>query len=184
MEVVMVRQLRRFQWALLAVVVLALPGTREAEAAESKVGSAGSERTQPYVTTSTVNVRSGPGTQYKIVAKIESDTKINVAVNENGWLKVISKKGNPPGYIDEKFAKPLGVPVARTAPSSVQGSYTLTADTVVREGPGLHYKTVASIGKDKIVEVVGSQGEWLKVQSKHGRLPGYVEKKFTRPGAE
>ena len=179
----MARQLRRFQWALLAVVFLALPGTRKAEAAESKVSSAGSEQTQPYVTTSTVNVRSGPGTQHKIVAKIESDTKINVAVNENGWLKVISTKGNPPGYIDEKFAKPLGAPVARTVPS-VQGLYTTTADTVVREGPGLHYKTVAPITKGKTVEVVGSQGDWLKVQSRHGRPPGFVEKKFTRPGGE
>lgn len=178
----MARQLKRFQRAILALLFLALPGSR-IEAAESRAGSAASEQTQPYVTTSAVNVRSGPGTQHKIVAKIEPDTRINVAVNENGWLKVISKKGNPPGYIDEKFAKPLATPVARVA-ASVQALYTTTADTVVREGPGLHYKTVAPIAKGKSIEVVGSQGDWLKVQSRHGRPPGYIEKRFTRPGAE
>ena len=181
----MAPQSMRFRLALLALVFLASPNYRLVEAAETKTGSTGVEQTQPYVTTSTVNVRSGPGTQHKIVAKIEPGTKINVAVNENGWLKIISKQGNPPGYIDEKFAKPLGQPVARTTSSSQgQGLYTTTTDTVVREGPGLHYKTVASIGKNKIIEVVGSQGDWLKVQSKHGNPPGYIEKKFTRPGAE
>ena len=179
----MARQLRRFPWAPLVLVALALGWAGMAAAADPKSSSAGTEQTQPYVTTGTVNVRSGPGTQHKIVANIERDTKINVAVNENGWLKIISKKGNPPGYIDEKFAKPLGTPVARMAPS-VQGLYTTTADTVVREGPGLHFKSVASIGKNKVVDVVGTQGDWLKVQSKHGRPPGYIEKKFTRPGAE
>ena len=179
----MALQWLRFQLVLLALVFVASPNYRLVEAAETKTGSAGVEPTQPYLTTGAVNVRSGPGTQHKIVAKIEPNTKINVSANENGWLKIISKQGNPPGYIDEKFAKPLGTPVARVAPS-VQGAYTTTADTVVREGPGPHYKTVASIGKDKIIEAVGSQGDWLKVQSKHGRPPGYIEKKFTRPGAE
>ena len=175
--------LLRFQLVLLALVFLASPDYRLIEAAETKAGSTGGEQMHPYITTGTVNVRGGPGTQHKIVAKIEPNTKINVSANENGWLKIISKQGNPPGYIDEKFAKPLGTPVARVAPS-VQGPYTTTADTVVREGPGPNYKTVASIGKNKIIEVVGSQGDWLKVQSKHGRPPGYIEKKFTRPGAE
>ena len=179
----MALQWLRFQLVLLALVFVASPNYRLVEAAETKTGSTGVEQMHPYITTGTVNVRSGPGTQHKIVAKIEPNTKINVAVNENGWLKIISKQGNPPGYIDEKFAKPLGAPVARMAPS-VQGPYTTTADTVVRDGPGLHYKTVANVGKNKIIEVVGSQGDWLKVQSKHGRSPGYIEKKFTRPGAE
>ena len=179
----MVSQSMRFQLALLTLVFLAPPDYRSVEAAETKTGSATVEPTQPYLTTGTVNVRGGPGTQHKIVAKIEPNTKINVSANENGWLKIISKQGNPPGYIDEKFAKPLGTPVARMGPS-VQGAYTTTADTVVREGPGPNYKTVANVGKNKIIDVVGSQGDWLKVQSKHGRPPGYVEKKFTRPGVE
>jgi uncharacterized protein YgiM (DUF1202 family) len=181
----MARQLTRFQLALLALLFLVLPGSRTADAAEAKSSSAAIEQTQPYVTTGAVNLRSGPGTQHKIVTKIEIDTKINVAVNENGWLKVISKKGNPPGYIDEKFAKPLGQPAPRaTSSPQAHGVYTTTADTAVREGPGLHYKSVASIGKNKIVEVVGSQGDWLKVQSKHGNPPGYIEKRFARPGTE
>ena len=179
----MAGQLTHSQWALLALAFLTLPAARIVTAAATKSSPPGIEQTQPYTTTGTVNVRSGPGTQHNIVAKIEAGTKINVAANENGWLKIISKQGNPPGYIDEKFAKPLGAPVARTAPSA-QGLYTITADTVVREGPGLHYKTVASIGKNKIVEVVGVQGDWLKIQSKHGNPPGYIEKRFTRPGAE
>jgi len=60
----------------------------------------------------------------------------------------------------------------------VQGEYATTATTYVREGPGLHFKTLAKIEKGTKVNVVGIEGDWLKVQSKRGNPPGYIEKRF------
>ena len=135
------------------------------------------EQTQPYTTTEDVKVRSGPGTRHKIIAEIKSGMKVNVAGRENGWLRVVSKHGNPPGYIDERFAKPAtGSSAQLTSPA--QGTYLTIADAYVRERPGLHYKAVAKIEKGKEVNVVGGEGDWLKVQSRHGRPPGYIEKRY------
>ena len=158
-------------------LLLLLGGCEKKETGESKPATAATEQTQPYVTTQDVKVRSGPGTRYKIIADITSGTKVNVAGHEDSWLKIVSKHGNPPGYIDERFAKPAGEPPARAA-TPLQGSYKTTADTSVREGPGLHYKAVAKIDKGTTVNVVGAEGDWLKVQSKHGKPPGYIEKRY------
>jgi len=55
-------------------------------------------------------VRSGPGLHYPVVADLTKGTKITVVDNENGWLKVESKRGNKPGYVDASFARPTEGP--------------------------------------------------------------------------
>jgi uncharacterized protein YraI len=161
----------------LFFILFALQACEKKEAREPDTVADSSEQTQPYTTTDDVKVRSGPGTRYKIIAEIKSGMKVNVVGRERGWLRVVSKKGNPPGYIDERFAKPAtGSSAQATAPA--QGTYITIADAYVRESPGLHYKAVAKIEKGKEVNVVGEEGDWLKVQSLHGRPPGYIEKRY------
>ena len=135
------------------------------------------EPTRLYKTLQDVKVRSGPGTRYKIIAEIKADTLVNVAGQQGDWLRVVSKHGRPPGYIDHRFAKPAGPETTRSV-TSPRGTYTTTADTSVREGPGLHYKLVAKIDRNTQVTVVGAEGDWLKVQSQHGNPPGYIERRY------
>jgi len=162
-----------FTWLLL----LSVSGSEKKAAAVSKAMAASVEQTQPYTTTSDVKVRSGPGADYKVVAEIKSGTKVNAVATDGEWLKIVSKQGNPPGYIPERYARPTGEPIKRKV-SFIEGSYVATTDTLVREGPGLHYKSVAKITKGMKVHVVEGEGDWLKVQSKHGNPPGYIEKKY------
>ena len=175
----MMFQPKRFYFLLALAFILTLGGFQTQEAAEYRSTTPSKEQTYPYVTTGDVKVRSGPGTQYKVVAEIKSGTKVNVASSEGEWLKIVSKVGNPPGYIQERFARPTGEPIKKPSPF-VQGPYTATADTYVREGPGLNYKTVATITKGTKVHVVDAEGDWLKVQSKHGNPPGFIEKKYAQ----
>ena len=168
----MVTRIRWFHLLLAFAVIWAAGGFYKQEAA-----AAATEQTWPYVTTANVNVRSGPGAQYKVVSEIKSGTKVNVAGYDGAWLKIVSKIGNPPGYIEERYARPTGEPIKKISPFA-QGSYTATTDTYVREGPGMHYKTVAKVTKGMKVYVVDAEGDWLKVQSKHGNPPGYIEKKY------
>ena len=51
----------------------------------------------------------------------------------------------------------------------------------MRKGPGLHYEVVAKILKGMKVHIVGAEVDWLKVQSKHGKPPGYIEKSGSTP---
>lgn len=172
----------RIRWSYMLLVfafVWAAGAFHKQEAA-----AASTEQTWPYVTTANVNVRSGPGTQYKVVAEIKSGTKVNAVASDGQWLKIVSKQGNPPGYIPEVYAKPTGEPIKRKTVFFAEGAYVATADTLVREGPGLHYKSVAKITKGMKVHIVDAEGDWLKVQSKHGNPPGYIEKKYAERQAD
>ncbi len=162
----------------LLFFLLALPACKNKDDRKAEPWTGGEqEQTRPYKTVQDVKVRSGPGTRYKIIAEIKADTTVHVTGREGEWLRVVSKHGRPPGYIDQRFAKPAepdSVPRAKTP----TGTYKTTAAVSVREGPGLHYRSVARIDKDTVVTVVGDDGDWLKVQSKHGNPPGYIEKRY------
>ena len=157
-------------WILIMVVVLL----------SAVVGLAQTGQPQgTYVTKATVNVRRGPGTNYEIVAKIPKGAKVQIVGKEGRWLKVQSKHGNPPGYIDERFVLVREAAMSPTA-ASVPGTYITTAAVNVRSGPGTKYAIVTKIPRATKVQVIGAEGDWLKVQSKHGNPPGYVQKKYAR----
>jgi uncharacterized protein YgiM (DUF1202 family) len=143
----------------------------EAAGAQSTKGS--------YLTTAEVQVRSGPGAKYEVVAKIPKDIKVNVVGREGYWLKIESKHGNKPGYIDEKYARPLEVKqtaqIQKSAPS-VAGAYRTLGDIDLREGPGAKYKVVTKLPSGIKIHVVRAEEDWLRVESKRGGKPGYVER--------
>ena len=62
-----------------------------------------------------------------------------------------------------------------------RGSYTTTADVSLRSGPGMKYPVVTTLPQVTNINVVGREGYWLKVESKHGGQPGYVDEQFTQP---
>src|SRR3989304_9941972 len=107
----MMFQSKRFHFVLALAFLLTLGGFQTQGAAEYRSAAPSKEQTQPYVATADVKVRSGPGTEYKVVAEIKSGTKVNVAASDGEWRKIGSKQGNPPGYIQEREARPPGAPV-------------------------------------------------------------------------
>lgn len=164
---------------ILLALLTALPACKKKEEPrEPEPGATAEEQTRLYITTQDVKVRSGPGTRHKIIAEIKAQTNVHVAGKEAGWLRVVSTQGRPPGYIDQRFAKPLDPSTVSTRP--VKGIYITTAEVSVREKPGLDYKAVARIEKGTRVTVVGAEGAWLKVESRHGNPPGYIEARFAK----
>jgi uncharacterized protein YgiM (DUF1202 family) len=143
------------------------------------------EQTKVYVTTAATKVRSGPGTQFRTLADIGPDAKVNVVGRDGEWVLIVSKKGNAPGYIETASVTPwTGESTKETVQSGVEGRYEAIADTQVRSGPGLHYPVVASISKGTKLNVVEEDKGWLKVESKRGNKPGYVEASLTKPDAQ
>jgi uncharacterized protein YgiM (DUF1202 family) len=144
------------------------------------------EQTRVYVTTSNTKVRTGPGTQFRTIAEIGTDAKVNVVGRDGEWVLIVSKKGNAPGYI-ETASVTAWTGEATTKENThppIEGRYEALADTQVRSGPGLHYPVVASIAKGTKLNVVEEDRGWLKVESKRGNKPGYVEASLAKPAAE
>ena len=144
------------------------------------------EQTKAYVTTAPTKVRSGPGTQFRPLAEIGADAKVNVVGRDGEWVLIVSKKGNAPGFIELASVKPAVGETKETANPSPpsEGRYETVTDTQVRSGPGLHYPVVANVPKGTKLNVVEEDKGWLKVESKRGNKPGYVEANLAKPTVE
>ena len=177
-------------WVVVLLILLTVLACRgENKEGESKAALKDlpdlNEQTRVYVTTMATKVRSGPGAQFRAIADIPPDAKVNVVGKDGEWVLIVSKKGNAPGYIElASVATWTGETAKETASSTaVEGRYEALADTQVRSGPGLHYPVVASISKGTKLNVVEEDKGWLKVESKRGNKPGYVEASLTRPAS-
>ena len=132
----------------------------------------------PYVTTADTQLRKGPGTKYDVIQIIPRDFKISVVGKEGSWLKVQSKHGKEPGYIDEQYARPTAMTKSNTP--SGPGAYVTTGEVNLREGPGTKYKVLRKIPKDTKINVIRIDGNWLRVESKKGNPSGYIDKRFAQ----
>jgi N-acetylmuramoyl-L-alanine amidase len=142
------------------------------------------EQTRAYVTLERTKVRAGPGTQFRAIADIGPDAKVNVVGKDGEWVLVVSKRGNAPGYIEMASVKAWEGGAKESLNPNVEGKYEAVTDTQLRSGPGLHYPVVANIAKGTKLNVVEEEKGWLKVESKRGNKPGYVEASLAKPVAE
>jgi uncharacterized protein YgiM (DUF1202 family) len=142
------------------------------------------EQTRAYVTLERTKVRAGPGTQFRAIADIGPDAKVNVVGKDGEWVLIVSKKGNAPGYIEMASVKAWEGGAKESLNPNVEGKYEAVTDTQLRSGPGLHYPVVANIAKGTKLNVVEEEKGWLKVESKRGNKPGYVEASLAKPVAE
>src|SRR5262245_39406738 len=68
---------------------------------------------------------------------------------------------------------PLPQPVGSRR-SAAPGVYETTRATAVYEDPSSNSRVISQISGGTRINVVGSNGGWLEVRSKHGNPPGYV----------
>lgn len=106
------------------------------------------ERTM--VTTTGVNVRSGPGTSYGVVGGYAKGTTLTGTLTSYGWLKVANNR-----YVHDSNLKDVG--------SSEVTRYTRTAVNI-RSGPSTNNSIVGSYAKGTKLTGTTSNG-WLKVSS-------------------
>jgi N-acetylmuramoyl-L-alanine amidase len=142
------------------------------------------EQTRAYVTLERTKVRAGPGTQFRAIADIGPDAKVNVVGKDGEWVLIVSKKGNAPGYIEMASVKAWEGGAKESLNPNAEGKYEAVTATQLRSGPGLHYPVVANIAKGTKLNVVEEEKGWLKVESKRGNKPGYVEASLAKPVAE
>jgi N-acetylmuramoyl-L-alanine amidase len=140
-------------------------------------------QTHPYVTTETTKIRTGPGSQFRVIGEIPPNAKVQVVGRDGEWVLIVSKKGNAPGYIDLGAVRP-STGEEKEKPAVTEGRYEVLVDTQVRSGPGLQYPVVANIPKGIKINVTNEEKGWLKVESKQGNPPGYVEASAAKPAAK
>jgi uncharacterized protein YgiM (DUF1202 family) len=164
--------------ALLIAVLIAFSGMLIVHSANAQPAKGA------YETTADVPLREGPGNFHKVITTLPTGIQINVVGKEGYWLKVESKHGGKPGYIDEKFARPASAATAPPAaapagqsPSTAAGPYRTLREIDLRETPSINSRIVTRLPADIKVNVIRSEGDWLRVESARGEKPGYVDKR-------
>lgn len=168
--------------SLMFLIILSLLGCKsEQKEPDSKSLPDLNAQIRPYVTVENSKVRTGPGHQFRAIGEIGRDARIHVVGRDGDWALIVSKKGNPPGYVELSSIEPGSGEGEESPAPPVEGRYESLVNTRVRSGPGLHYPVVAEIKKGTKINVVDEEKGWLKVESKRGNKTGYVEASVTKP---
>ncbi|MBM4297078.1 MAG: hypothetical protein FJ143_04995 [Deltaproteobacteria bacterium] len=142
------------------------------------------QQARPYVAVENTKVRAGPGPQFRVLADIPRDSQLTAVGRDGEWLLIVSKKGNPPGFVAMASVRAADGSVRQAARSESKspGKYQTVADTTLRSGPGPHYPVITDLTKGTRINVVDQENGWLRVESRQeGRKPGYVDASYARP---
>jgi uncharacterized protein YraI len=141
----------------------------------------------------TVNVRSGPSTQYPVIGQLMSGMIVNVTArsdSESNWLRI--SFGGQEGWVayftvtvigiteQLPIAEPLAAFPGRTpnvTPTPAPNQRTLSGPTIevfrrvnVRSGPGMNYERITTLEPGFAAEITGRTGdsEWLRIETDDG----------------
>lgn len=126
-------------------------------------------------TTTDVNVRTGPGTEYDKVGRILKGQSVNrIGIGDDGWSKVIYEGTTcfmSSSYLTTNSPTETTTSTPTEAPqktddgySSVNETVYATTDVNVRSGPGTEYEKVGRITQGDSVNRVGvGNNGWSKV---------------------
>ena len=116
-------------------------------------------------TASTLNVRSGPGTGYAVIAKLRRNTGCTVLDVSGNWYRV-KTFGGTIGWVSRNYLK---------ATSTAK----VTARALnVRKGPGTNSAILGSFKRGTRVTVKYTSGNWAYVTG--GKLTGYVSMNYLK----
>ncbi len=128
------------------------------------------------VTASTLNVRSGAGTNYSVVTKVYKGDKVNLLESSNGWYKVKLSNGKV-GWASSDYITKINNSNNdlsnnnSQSGTSISGYGKVTASTLnVRSGAGTNYSVVTKVYKGDKVNLLESSNGWYKVKLSNGKV--------------
>jgi len=132
-----------------------------------------------YVNTpgSTLNVRSGPGTNNPIIGSLKHGEKITVTEENSSWYKLTFS--GKTGYVSRSFTTDAA-PSNTNTDSSGQKTGTVNAPggLNVRSGAGTNYPVIGGLANGAKVTITGQSGSWYKI--KYGASEAWVSASFVK----
>ena len=143
--------------------------------------------TTKYVSASVgLNVRSGAGTSYSKLGKLEYKEKVTVLSTSNGWSKI--NYNGKTGYVDSSYLKST---VSGSTDDNTNNETTGTTKYVnttsglnVRSGAGTSYSKLGKLEYKEKVTVLSTSNGWSKIN--YNGKTGYVDSSYlqsTVPGS-
>ncbi len=147
---------------------------------------------QATITSSGVNIRSGPGTSYSMVTTAAKDAKFNIAEVSGQWIKINLPNGEQ-GWVagwlvavneiaPPQLAPVTSPPAAETPATPPENSDSTVAvvngnEVNIRIGPGTGHNVITKVSRGQRVGVLERNGDWAKVELDGGVI-GWVSGLF------
>ncbi len=126
-------------------------------------GAAGAQRVA--VTATTANIRSGPGTNYPIIWKVEKYHPLQVIETSGNWYKFRDFE-NDEGWIHKSLTGRLDTVI------------TNRDECNIRSGPGTEHEILFKAEKGIPFRVLERQGKWLHIEHADGDR-GWIHEALT-----
>lgn len=126
------------------------------------------------ITTTTINMRNGPGMSYSIVGVIPNDTMLQVLNQVGSWYEV--RYNDASGYISKNYVR------SAVSQGTASSNVLITAMINMRSGPGSSYPKVTTVPKGVIVPLLEQDGAWCKIL--YNTSEGYVSSVYASPTSE
>jgi len=152
-------------------------------AAATGQSGGGAQPTEPagarFRVTTTLNVRSGPGTSNPPVAgsPLATGTIVRGVEDRDGWKRIQAEGSGVAGWVSAQYLEPVAVPL-----------FTVTTTLNIRSGPSSSDAPVAGspLPAGTVVEGLQDQGDWKRVAVQgtvNGRagIVGWVAARYLQP---
>ncbi|MGE7624362.1 SH3 domain-containing protein [Viridibacillus sp. NPDC096237] len=155
----------KFMFLLLLCCIIIIPsfaGTKQASAASTVTMKVNAE---------TLNMRSGPSTNYKVVKVLKKGNKVTKISTKGTWTKV--KSSNTTGWVSSKYVNKVSTTVTS---SNTKKAVANVSNLNIRNGAGTSYKSLGKLSKGTIGTVLAEKNGW--VQIKTSKYTGWVSKSY------
>lgn len=149
----------------LTIMSIFFAGVNTSAASNLKVTAAktNSNTTQTGISIGTVIssslfVRSGPGTNFKVIGGLKNREKVTIINSQSGWYKI--NFGNTTGYVSSDH-----INTSNKAAVEIQTGYITASALNMRSGPSTSHSLMKVLAKGESVVLLEKQQDWVKVNS-------------------
>ncbi|MAF32975.1 MAG: SH3 domain-containing protein [Desulfobacterales bacterium] len=107
------------------------------------------------VSASVANIRSGPGTEYDIIWKVETHHPIQIIKKSGAWYHFRDYEQDE-GWIHKSLVSKIRTVITKKKKSNI------------RSGPGTRHKIVFTVEKGIPFRVIKSKGSWISIEHADG----------------
>lgn len=152
----------------IALATLAMiPMTVNAAHASGQIG---------IVTASSLNIRSGPGTNCAVLFTAKKNDKVDINETSNGWYKIKMTSGKEGWASSTHILKSNSNDNSNESNPSGSKKRVLINGLNMRSGAGTSYRVMTTLNKGTVVDVLSESNGWTKVKY-DGRL-GYISREY------
>ena len=139
------------------------------------------------VTTSVLNIREGPGTNYNKTGTLLKSAQVDVVRQNGSWLSIRLKSGVT-GWVHSDYVKTSTASPTTPTPGTSTGAVQAKTGTVtgsmvnIRAGAGTRYAKKGSVARGTKLTVLGQQPSWLNIRLNSG-VTGWIHADYVQVAA-